>query len=47
MWAGGKWVCQIPKGLQEEVALKPGFSFSVLLALGPDDSLLLGWGAVL
>lgn len=45
--AGGKWVCQIPKGLQEEVALKPGFSFSVLLALGPDDSLLLGWGAVL
>lgn len=36
-----------PKGLAGGGGFKPGFSFSVLLALGPDDSLLLGWGAVL
>lgn len=40
---GGKWVCQIQEGLQEEVPLKMGFSFSALLALGPDDL----WGDVL
>lgn len=42
-------MCQIPQGLQEEVPLKQGSSFSTLLASGLDDSLLWrrGRGAVL